>query len=95
MDPNQPLTWPDSVRRSIDEAQRALDESTTRNTARNAKVPGQKARILSCVLGRCDELRDVIGPIQRSLEQAIADHPIKAVVLSLATGVFLGWLIKR
>ena len=66
MDPNQPLTWPGSVRQSLDEAQRALDE-----------------------------LRDVIGPIQRSLEQAIADHPIKAVVLSLATGVFLGWLIKR
>jgi hypothetical protein len=42
-----------------------------------------------------DELRDVIEPIQRSLEQAVADHPIKAVLLSLATGVFLGWLIKR
>jgi len=27
--------------------------STTRNTARNAKIPGQKARILSCVSGRC------------------------------------------
>jgi len=66
MDPNQLLTWPGSVRRSLDEAQHALDE-----------------------------LRDVIGPIQQSLERAIADHPIKAVALSLATGVFLGWLIKR
>ena len=27
-------------------------KSTTENTARNAKIPGQKARILSCVLGR-------------------------------------------
>ncbi|HKM53594.1 MAG TPA: hypothetical protein VJY33_09285, partial [Isosphaeraceae bacterium] len=27
--------------------------TTTRNTARNAKIPGQKARILSCVSGRC------------------------------------------
>ena len=27
--------------------------TTTRNTARNAKTPGQKARILSCVSGRC------------------------------------------
>src|SRR5271157_5514860 len=26
--------------------------STTRNTGRNAKIPGQKARILSCVSGR-------------------------------------------
>ena len=42
-----------------------------------------------------DELKDIMGPLQRSLEQAVADHPIKAVVLSLATGVFLGWLIKR
>jgi hypothetical protein len=66
MDSIQPLTWPDSVRRSLDEAQRAFDE-----------------------------LRDVIGPIERSLEQTIADHPIKAAVLFLATGVFLGWLIKR
>jgi ElaB/YqjD/DUF883 family membrane-anchored ribosome-binding protein len=66
MSPNQSLTWPVSVRRSLDEAQRAFDE-----------------------------LRDVIEPIQRSLEQAVADHPIKAVLLSMATGVFLGWLIKR
>ncbi len=66
MSPNQSLTWPGSVRRSLDEAQRAFDE-----------------------------LRDVIKPMQRSLEQAVADHPIKAVLLSLATGVFLGWLIKR
>src|SRR5208337_5225690 len=27
--------------------------ATTGNTARNAKLPGQKARILSCVSGRC------------------------------------------
>jgi ElaB/YqjD/DUF883 family membrane-anchored ribosome-binding protein len=66
MSPNQSLTWPGSVRRSLDEAQRAFYE-----------------------------LRDVIEPIQRSLEQAVADHPIKAVLLSMATGVFLGWLIKR
>jgi ElaB/YqjD/DUF883 family membrane-anchored ribosome-binding protein len=66
MDPNQTLTWPDSLRRPLDEAQRAFDE-----------------------------LRDVIEPVQRSLEQAIADHPVKAVALSLAMGVFLGWIIKR
>jgi|SRR5208337_344905 len=27
--------------------------ATTRNTARNAKIPGQKARILSCMSGCC------------------------------------------
>ncbi len=66
MGSNQAVTWPDSLRRSLGEAQHAFDE-----------------------------FRDAIGPLQRSLEQAVTDNPIKAVVLSLATGVFLGWLIKR
>jgi len=42
-----------------------------------------------------DEAREVIGPVRHFLEQAIADHPIQAVGLSLAMGVLLGWLIKR
>lgn len=42
-----------------------------------------------------EELNEVVGPIRHSLEQVIADHPVKAAALSLATGVFLGWLIKR
>ena len=37
----------------------------------------------------------VIGPARHFLEQAIADHPVKAVGLSLAMGVLLGWFIKR
>jgi ElaB/YqjD/DUF883 family membrane-anchored ribosome-binding protein len=41
------------------------------------------------------EVRGTIGPVQHTLEQMIADHPIKAVGVSLALGVFLGWLIKR
>jgi len=42
-----------------------------------------------------DEARQTIGPVRHFLEQAIADHPIPAVGLSLAMGVLLGWLIKR
>ena len=42
-----------------------------------------------------EDVRHAIGPVQHSLEQAIVDHPVKAVGLSLALGVFLGWLIKR
>jgi ElaB/YqjD/DUF883 family membrane-anchored ribosome-binding protein len=42
-----------------------------------------------------EDMRHAIGPVQHSLEQAIVDHPVKAVGLSLALGVFLGWLIKR
>jgi len=41
------------------------------------------------------ELRQLIGPARHFLEQAIADHPVKAVGLSLAMGVLLGWFIKR
>jgi ElaB/YqjD/DUF883 family membrane-anchored ribosome-binding protein len=41
------------------------------------------------------EMRDAIEPVQHSLEQAIVDHPVKAVAAALALGVFLGWLIKR
>ena len=66
MAPTRTADWPDSVRRPLDEAQRALLE-----------------------------LKDLVGPYQRSFEQAIADHPLKAVLLSLTTGVFLGWLVKR
>jgi ElaB/YqjD/DUF883 family membrane-anchored ribosome-binding protein len=42
-----------------------------------------------------DEVRQAIGPVRHFLEQAISDHPVKAVGLSLAMGVLLGWLIKR
>ena len=66
MTSNQAITGPSSVRRSLDEARRAIED-----------------------------LGDMIGPLKRSFEQAVGDHPIRAVVLSLATGVFLGWLIKR
>jgi len=41
------------------------------------------------------EIGQTIGPIRHFVEQAIADHPIQAVGLSLAMGVLLGWLIKR
>ena len=66
MSPSQSVSWPSSVRRSVDEAQCAFAD-----------------------------FKDVIGPFQQSLEQAIAEHPIQAVIFSLATGVFLGWLVKR
>ena len=60
------VSWSDSVRRSLGEAQCSFEG-----------------------------FRDAIDPFQRSFERTIADHPIKAVLLSLATGVFLGWLVKR
>jgi ElaB/YqjD/DUF883 family membrane-anchored ribosome-binding protein len=41
------------------------------------------------------ELGSATDSARESLEQSIAANPIKAVGLSFAAGVFLGWLIKR
>ncbi len=41
------------------------------------------------------EIREAINPVRHFLEQAIGDHPVQAVGVSLAMGVLLGWLIKR
>ena len=41
------------------------------------------------------DLKDRIGPVQESFEQVVSENPLKAIGLSLAIGVFLGWLIKR
>jgi hypothetical protein len=57
--------------------------------------PGSLLRPLDEAQHALEDLGAAVGPIRRALEQTIADHPIKAVVLSLASGVFLGWLIKR
>ena len=42
-----------------------------------------------------DEIVQTIDPVRRSLEKAVADHPVKALVVSLTVGVVLGWLIKH
>lgn len=42
-----------------------------------------------------DEMGEAAAPYQRSFEDAIASHPVKAIAASLAVGVLLGWLIKR
>jgi ElaB/YqjD/DUF883 family membrane-anchored ribosome-binding protein len=42
-----------------------------------------------------DEIRQAIDPVRHFLEQAISDHPVPAVGISLAMGVLLGWFIKR
>jgi ElaB/YqjD/DUF883 family membrane-anchored ribosome-binding protein len=55
----------------------------------NLKQPLQEVR------HAVGEAEQAIRPYRRSLEQAIVDNPIKAVGVSLAIGVFLGWLIKR
>ncbi len=36
-----------------------------------------------------------VGPLRNSLEQTITAHPLKSILVALAAGVILGWLIKR
>jgi ElaB/YqjD/DUF883 family membrane-anchored ribosome-binding protein len=45
--------------------------------------------------GAVDDVQDAIEPYRQSLEDTIMSHPVKAVGVSLAVGVLLGWLIKR
>lgn len=42
-----------------------------------------------------DHMEDVLSPYRQSFEDAIVSNPVKAVGVSLAVGVLLGWLIKR
>jgi len=42
-----------------------------------------------------DGIVQTVGPVRHLFEQTIADHPVKAVGISLALGALLGWFIKR
>jgi len=41
------------------------------------------------------EMEDAAAPYRDSFEHAVTSNPVKAVAVSLAVGVMLGWLIKR
>lgn len=62
---------------------------------RQFAAPQASGRPLDEARRAFDEVRQTINPVRHFLEQAIADHPVKAVGISLALGVLLGWLIKR
>ena len=55
----------------------------------SSRQPLQEARLA------LDEFVQTIDPVRRSLEKAVADHPVKALLVSLTVGVVLGWLVKR
>lgn len=55
----------------------------------SSRQPLQEARLA------LDEFVQTIDPARRSLEKAVADHPVKALLVSLTVGVVLGWLVKR
>ena len=64
-------------------------------TNRQPASPPPPASPLDEAIRAFDGIVQVIGPVRHLLEQTIADHPVKAVGLSLAIGVLLGWFIKR
>ena len=77
-----------------------MDPNQALAWSESVKQPLEQARHAIDEMGKearhaLKDVRHAIGPVQHSLEQAIVDHPVKAVGLSLAMGVFLGWLIKR
>lgn len=80
--------WADSAREPIEGARHALDD-VTRQAQRGFEDMSRSAR------GAVDDVQDAIGPYRQSLEDAIVSNPVKAVGVSLAVGVLLGWLIKR
>ncbi|MDG3008096.1 DUF883 family protein [Paludisphaera mucosa] len=80
--------WADSARQPVDTARQALGEAgeAARRGYDDASRQARQAY---------EQMEDAIGPYRQSLEDAIVSNPVKAVGVSLAVGVLLGWLIKR
>jgi len=80
--------WADSARQPLEEARQAFGD-VSKQAQRGFQDMSRSAR------GAVDDVQDAIGPYRQTLEDAIMSHPVKAVGVSLAVGVLLGWLIKR
>ena len=80
--------WAESARQPMENARHALGEAGEA-ALRGYDDAARQAREVY------EQMDDVITPYRKSLEDAIVSNPVKAVGVSLAVGVFLGWLIKR
>ena len=76
------------------ESNRTVDWSETlkRPVAEARHVLEEVSREARHALG---ELGQAGAPVRKSVEEAVVAHPIKAIGISLAVGVLLGWLFKR
>lgn len=96
MDPSQAFA---SAKRPLEEARHALGDvgSQARRAFGDASHQAREAfgEMGSQARQAFDEMGNAIGPYRHTLEDAIVAHPVKAVGLALALGVFLGWLTKR
>lgn len=61
--------------------------------------PAEEARLAGSVLSQTRQLADDLGRViasaRRPLQQTISAHPYRALGISFAAGVLLGWIIKR
>ncbi len=80
--------WAGSARQPVENAREALGD-LGETARRGFDDAGRQAR------QAYEQVEDVIEPYRQSLEDAIVSNPVKAVGVSLAVGVLLGWLIKR
>src|SRR6476660_360485 len=80
--------WADSARQPMEDARQAFGD-VSKQAQRGFEDMSRTAR------SAVDDMQDAIGPYRQSLEDAIVSNPVKAVGVSLAVGVLLGWLIKR
>lgn len=80
--------WTGGARQPVESAREALGDvgETARRGFDDASRQARQAY---------DQMEDAIEPYRQSLEDAIVSNPVKAVGVSLAVGVLLGWLIKR
>lgn len=91
--------WAESARRPMSDAREALGE-VGEAARRGYDDAAHRARqTYEDVSGRAreafDQVGDYVDPYRQTLEDAIVSNPVKAVGVSLAVGVLLGWLIKR
>lgn len=91
--------WTDSARRPMQDAREAMGEvgEAARRGYDDAAHRARQAYgdVSDRAREAYDHVGDYIGPYRQSFEDAIVSNPVKAVGVSLAVGVFLGWLIKR
>jgi ElaB/YqjD/DUF883 family membrane-anchored ribosome-binding protein len=80
--------WAGAARRPVEDARQALGDAgeAARRGYDDASRQARQAY---------DQIEDAIEPYRQTLEDAIVSNPVKAVGVSLAVGVLLGWLIKR
>ena len=91
--------WTDSARKPMHDAREAMSEvgDAARRGYEDAAHRARQAYgdVSDRAREAYDQVGDYIGPYRQTFEDAVVSNPVKAVGVSLAVGVLLGWLIKR